>query len=135
GINNVRLRQLVDNLGHGGLLLALLLVHIVYILVYPAHGEHVAPVWLVGIMMGWVIARQWMEHSEVELPGTLIVRLLIASLGTASAFGLLIVTISVPMLLALEGIPDTVVSYSFGAIFGLATAWLLPRLIQRLPIQ
>ena len=135
GINNVRLRQMVDNLGHSGLLLALLLVHIVYILVYPAHGEHVAPVWLVGIMMGWVIARQWMEHSEVELPGTLIVRLLIASLGTASAFGLLIVTISVPMLLALEGIPDTVVSYSFGAIFGLATAWLLPRLIQRLPIQ
>ena len=135
GINNVRLRQLVDNLGHGGLLLALLLAHIVYILVYPAHGEHVAPVWLVGIMMGWVIARQWMEHREVELPGTLIVRLLIASLGTASAFGLLIVTISVPMLLALEGIPEMVVSYSFGAIFGLATAWFLPRLIQRLPIQ
>ena len=115
--------------------MALLLAHIFYILVYPAHGEHVAPVWLVGIMMGWVIARQWMDHREVELPGTLIVRLLIASIGTATAFGLLIVTISAPMLLALEGVPGMIVSYFFGAIFGLATAWLLPRLIQRLPIQ
>ncbi len=133
GINNVRLRQFVDNLGRGRLPLALLVVHIVYILLYPAHGEHAAPVWLAGIMMGWVIARQWMEHSEVKLPGTLIVRLLIASIATASAFGLLIVTISAPMLLALEGAPNMIVSYFFGAIFGLATAWFLPRVIQRLP--
>lgn len=135
GMNNASVRQRVEALGHAGVLLALLAVHIIYIVVYPVHGAHVAPVWFVGTMLGWVVARQWMGHSEVELPGGFIVRLFIASVAMVVAFGLLYLTSRAPARFALEGTPDMVVNYAFGMIYAIAIAWLLPRLIARLPIR
>ena len=130
-LNSHAVQQMAVRLGGGGLILSLLVAHVIYILVYPAHADHPAPIWFVGSMMGWLLAWRWINQHETQMPGSLPVQLLVALLATAATFGLLLVTSRAVPRLGLEGLADVVASYGFGMVFSVATAWAIPRLIHR----
>jgi membrane-associated phospholipid phosphatase len=134
-LTNNTTQQMAARLNGNGLLGVMLAAHAVYILVYPAHADHPAPVWFVGSMLGWLLARQWMNHAEAQMPGPLPVRLVVALLATAATFGLLLVTSRAAKHLALEGVAGDVANYGFGVIFSLALAWAIPRLIQKVAMR
>ncbi len=128
-INHQGLQAIAAQIGDGGVLLALLAIHIVYIAFYPSHLHHEAPVWFVGTMFGWVAARSLMRHQEVTLPGPWVVQFLIASGGTAIAFVLMLVTTRLPASLALGEQIAMPVNYALGVIYVLLASWGVPRLI------
>lgn len=108
-------------------------VHMVFLLVYPAHEGHAAPYWFVGLMMGWLVGRYWRKHEEVALPGPLPVQMIVASLMTASCFVLMLVTTrGVGKLISDDNALTPAVEYGAGAVFGLAVVALLPWLVSTL---
>ena len=130
GLNNASVQGLLSKLGYRGVGLALLAVHVAYIAFYPAHLDHAAPVWFVGSMLGWVIARGWMAHGEVVLPGPIAVRLLLASAATGLGFMVMIATTRLPESLALEGLSGIGLNYLSGVVFAVLMGVGVPRLIR-----
>jgi membrane-associated phospholipid phosphatase len=128
-LHHATVQGVLARLGDGGVVAALLAVHVAYIGFYPAHLDHAAPVWFVGSMLGWVIARAWMAHGEVVLPGPLGVRFLLASAATGLGFVWMIVTTRWPESLALEGLAGIGLTYAAGVAFAVIMGWGVPRLI------
>lgn len=107
---------------------ALLLVHGLYVALYPAHGSQVAPYWFMGAMMGWLIGRYARGHEDVTMPDTPILRGLVAALMTGIAFVLMSVLTRLPRALAED---NALVQYGFGVLFGAAIIAALPWLLAR----
>lgn len=128
-INHQGLRALAAQIGDRGVLLALLAVHIIYLMFYPSHAQHEAPVWFVGTMLGWVAARSLMRQQEVDLPGPIAVQFLIASAATAIAFALMLATTRLPASMAINEQIAMPVNYAFGVIYVFLQSWGMPRLI------
>jgi glycerophosphoryl diester phosphodiesterase len=132
GLNNNAVQGMVARLGDRGLVVCLLAAHVIYFIVYPTHAGHPAPAWFVGSMLGWLLAWQWMNREETQMPGAPLVKLIVAALATAATFGLMLVTSRAAPRLGLEGTAQEAANYGFGVVFTLASAWAIPRLIHRL---
>jgi membrane-associated phospholipid phosphatase len=104
----------------------LLILHLGYVMIYPAHAGHEAPFWFMGAMSGWLIGRYARGHEEVFVSDVFVWRVLVATLLTTIAFVLLTVLSRLPGYLAED---NSLVLYGSGALFGIAITGLLPLLL------
>ena len=104
----------------------LLILHLGYVMIYPAHAGHEAPFWFMGAMSGFLIGRYARGHEEVFVSDVFVRRVLVATLLTAIAFVLLTVLSRLPSYLAED---NSLVLYGCGVLFGIAITGLLPLLL------
>jgi glycerophosphoryl diester phosphodiesterase len=118
-------------LGSANLLGLILISHIIYWFVYPAHGDQVAPVWFMGLMSGWFLGQAYLTQS-VTLNGAIFQRLFIASLATGIAFVGLVTTTRLDKKLQLAPGWDEFASYGLGIGFALGVTWFVPWILAQL---
>ena len=103
----------------------MVLVHVIFVALYPTHIGHEAPYWFMGAMTGWLVAHYARGQNAVTLPGPLPAQLMLACVMTGMAFMAMIVLTRLPRALEIE---HGVLQYGFGLVFGLGVIFVLPAL-------
>lgn len=106
------------------------LVHLAYYIFYPAHADHPAPVWIMGLMAGWLISL-WLfgiNHMQSGLIG----RVLVASgAGVVGFFGMIFTT-RLAKTISLDGALDDLATYGLGAALSLVVTLVIPVILREL---
>jgi membrane-associated phospholipid phosphatase len=124
-LENHRSRNFFASLSFRQAVGGMVLVHVIYVALYPTHIGHEAPYWFMGAMTGWLVAHYARGQNAVTLPGPLPAQLMLACVMTGMAFMAMIVLTRLPRALEIE---HGVLKYGFGLVFGLGVIFVLPAL-------
>ena len=131
--NHPRLSRGVAQLPVSQAVASLFVLQLLYVVFYPSHLEHEAPIWFAGAMMGWLLGRYGMQGAQVNLPGNAFVKLLVAAGLTGLSFIWMALTTRLPNALDLaDTVLAGVVNYGFGILFGWGIIYLLPKLLSKI---
>ncbi len=109
--------------------LVVAILHLVYYIMYPAHADHPAPIWIMGLMGGWLVG-VWLvglNHMQTALIG----RLATASMAGAVGFFGMIYTTRWAKVISLNGSLDDIVTYGLGAALSLVITLVFPVILRR----
>ncbi len=105
-------------------------IHLAYYIFYPVHADHPAPIWIMGLMIGWLIGLMLVgiNHMQTAWIG----RLLVASAAGAVGFFGMIFTTRLAKTISLDGAIDDLVTYGLGAALSLVVTLVIPVILRKL---